>query len=78
MVSNRLDKILPMIEGLPIEDKAELTQHLIGKRSGLCVVLENKNLRYSVVEQIESMSRDELGAVLEMVAKRLRGNSCRE
>ncbi len=77
MVSNRLDKILPMIEGLPIEDKAELTQHLIGKRSGLCVVLENKNLRYSVVEQIESMSRDQLGAVLEMVAKRLRGNSCR-
>lgn len=67
-----LDRVLSMVEGLPIKEKAELAQLLIGEQSGLCVVLENKNLRYSVVEQIETMSRDQLSAVLELVAKRLK------
>lgn len=31
-----LDRVLSMVEGLPIKEKAELAQLLIGEQSGLC------------------------------------------
>jgi hypothetical protein len=43
-IRHNLDEILSIAESLPIEEKAKLVQGLIGKQSGLSVVLDNNFL----------------------------------
>lgn len=75
MVSNNnlkptLDKVLPVVEKLPIEEKARLVQRLVGEQSGLNVVFSNRLLLGSVIMLINMMSRDELSKILEAIANR--------
>ena len=75
MVSNNnlkptLDKVLPVVEKLPIEEKAKLVQRLVGEQSGLNVVFSNRLLLGSVIMLINMMSRDELSKILEAIANR--------
>lgn len=70
-VRHTLGEILPMVEGLSIEEKAELVQRLLGDQSGLSVVLGNAPLHGWVIMQINRMSRDELSDMLKVIADRI-------
>ena len=43
-----LDEVLPLAESLPLEDKAELVQRLIGEHSGLNVVIDNSIIKVMI------------------------------
>jgi len=60
-----------MVEGLSIEEKAELVQRLLGDQSGLSVVLGNAPLHSWVIMQINRMSRNELSDVLKAITDRI-------
>jgi hypothetical protein len=66
-----LDEVLPVVEDLPVEEKAKLIQRLIGKQSGLSVVLGSSHLHDSIIGLISMMSRDELSEILKAVAQRI-------
>ena len=70
-VRHTLGEILPMVEGLSIEEKAELVQQLLGEQSGLSVVLGNAPLHSLVIMHINRMSRDELSNILKAIADRI-------
>jgi hypothetical protein len=66
-----LEELLPLAEQLPIEDKVALLERLIGKQSGLNVVLEHNQLKESIVKQISTMDREQLSDILQVVATRI-------
>ena len=70
-IRHTLDEILPLVESLPTEEKAELLQRLIGKQSGLNVVIENDCLSGSIIGLVKLMSRDEIGETLMAIGQRL-------
>lgn len=70
-IKHNLDEIMSIAESLPIEEKAKLVQGLIGKQSGLSVVLDKNFLLSSVIMLINIMSRDELSEVLKAIANKL-------
>jgi hypothetical protein len=78
-IRHTLDDVLPLVESLAIEEKAKLIQRLIGKHSGLNVVIEDDCLSSSVVGLVKLMSRDEIGETLIAIANRiiLEGNGFR-
>jgi len=69
--SPTLDEVLPVVESLPVEEKSELVQRLIGKHSGLNVVLGSNDLCDSIIGLISMMSRDELSEILKAIAQRI-------
>jgi hypothetical protein len=70
-VRHTLEEILPVLESLPVEEKAKLIQRLIGKQSGLSVVLGSSHLHGSIIEVINMMSCDELSEILKAIAQRI-------
>jgi len=70
-VRHTLEEILPVVESLPVGEKSELVQRLIGKHSGLNVVLGSSNLCDSIIGLISMMSRDELSEILKAIAQRI-------
>ncbi len=66
-----LDEIFQLAESLSVEDKAKLIELLLGKQSGLNVVLGRNHLSGQIVELINVVSQDELSEILKAIANRL-------
>ena len=65
-----LSEVLAVVADLPVDDKVELAQWLIGEESVLRVVVDDYP-HNSLVERIKRMNRSEIGEILEAVAKYL-------
>lgn len=73
-LNSTLEALIPLIEKLPLDDRLLLLERLIGKQSGLSVVFGNNQLSGSVIVQINQMSPDQLGDILQAIADRIRGD----
>ena len=70
--TTQLPDILSAVDQLPIEDKATLVNHVLGN-NGLNIVLGNPTLSsYSIADQVTGMDNQEMGNVLEAIAKNLK------
>jgi hypothetical protein len=70
-IKRTLGEVLPLAESLPLADKAELVQRLIGEHSGLNVVIDSSCLSGSIIGLVNLMSRDEVAETLIAIANRV-------
>ena len=72
----KLDEIKPLVQQLSAQEKAELVKELIGKDSGLQVVLGGSNWTSAEIAiQIQTASSVDLSVLLEALAQRVRSQS---
>ncbi|NJK28780.1 MAG: hypothetical protein HC851_24810 [Acaryochloris sp. RU_4_1] len=64
--------LVDLAENLPIDDKAELVQRLLGQTPGLSVVFGNNQLSGQIIVQINTTDREALGDILDAIATRIR------
>lgn len=65
-----LSDVLPLIEKLPVEEKAQLVKKLLGTE-GLSVVLGNNQLSGSIIVQINTMGNEDLSDILRAIATKI-------
>ena len=67
-----LDDLVDLAENLPVDQKAELVQRLLGQQPGLSVVFGNNQLSGSITVQINTTDRESLGDILDAIGDRIR------
>lgn len=69
--NNNFERVCQQVKGLSIEEKAELVERLLGKRSGLVVVPANLQLADYIIAQMSLLSTEGIEYVLSAIASRL-------
>lgn len=67
---SRIEDVLPLVEKLPVEEKAQLVKKLLGTE-GLSVVLGNNQLTGSIIVQINTMGKEDLSEILKAIALKI-------
>lgn len=70
-----LDDLMGQVADLPVDQRAELVQRLLGEQSGLSVVFGNNQLSGQILVQINTSDRESLGDILDAIANRIRTES---
>lgn len=65
-----LSDVLPLVEKLSVEEKAQLVKKLLGTE-GLSVVLGNNHLSGSIAVQINMMGNKDLSDILTAIATKI-------
>lgn len=72
----KLDELKPLVQQLSAQEKAELVKELIGKDSGLQVVLGGSvSTSAEIAIQIQTASSVDISALLEALAYRVRNRN---
>jgi hypothetical protein len=67
-----LESLIELAQNLPIDERAELVQKLLGQNSALSVVFGNNQLSGQIIVQINTTDRESLGDILDAIANRIR------
>lgn len=70
-----LNDLIEQVAKLPVDQRAELAQRLLGEQSGLSVVFGNNQLSGQILVQINTSDRESLGDILDAIANRIRTES---
>jgi Asp-tRNA(Asn)/Glu-tRNA(Gln) amidotransferase B subunit len=69
--ASRVETILQAAKKLPLEQKAELVEKLLGEESGVVVLSANSHLVDYVIAQMNLLSSEGLAYVLRAIASRI-------
>lgn len=67
-----LKEVLGLIDRLSAEQRVTVAEHVLGRSSGLKVVLANTATTAQVILQVQQMNSDQISEVLQAIAERMK------